>query len=485
MPNLLAGNTGPVHPVHGNKLKMLGRWSIRALLLLLLIVLVLTGLFLVINWKDETLTDQAQVLLQERTVQLPDAQNGFYILKMMDAPADTDVFKAGVEKTNAERALYLKNRATYQSLQNTTPQQGIKFSWDQRNCQRAVNCVQDTLAHRGELSEQMKNNHLLLQRYEQMQTMGGFEERLLPSINADFPLYGLLLKAMEMQTAQAVFDIADGKLETGLQVLENNQRYARLVLKNSYLMYSKMVAMTGLRKQVRTVSELATLYPALLAQYPERMKQLASPMSDAERSLSAAFAHEALAGMHFNLDLRDSNQSAQVADAGDVSWPVHSSLKYSYQPNATNNLLAQYWDILINTAKQQTPDMAAMKKQLAELETHRLGSGIFSFHHYVYNPTGKMLVQAGIPGFYTPYLEKSIDTVGYMRLVALQLEILEKKIPEADISRFVANAHQAYRNPHDGSAMIWDASKRQLQFAGHEKDTGNPDGGKIYVIPMI
>ncbi len=485
MPNTLAGNTGPVHPVHGNKLKMLGRWSIKALLLLLLMVVVLTGLFLVINWKDEGLSEQAQVLLQERTVQLPDAQNGFYILKMMDAPAETDVFRAGLEKTQAERTLHLKNRATYQPAQNATSQPGIKFSWNQRNCQRTVNCVQDTLAHRGELSEQMKSNQLLLQRYEQMQKMGGFEERTLPSINADFPLYGLLLKAMEMQTAQAVFDIADGKLETGMQLLENNQRYTRLVLKNSYLMYSKIVAMTGLRKQVRTVSELATLYPALIAQYPERMKQLVSPMTDAERSLAASFAHEALAGMRFNLDLRDSSQSAEVADAGDVSIPVHALLKYGYQPNATNNLLAQYWNILINTAKQQTPDMAAIKKQLAEMEAQRLGSGIFSFHHYVYNPSGKMLVQAVMPGFYSPYLEKSIDTVGYMRMVALQLQILEKKIPEADISQFVANAHQAYRNPYDGTAMIWDASKRQLQFVGHEKDTGNPDGGKIYAIPMI
>lgn len=450
-----------------------------------LIVALLISLFLVINWKDEALSEQAQAMSQEKPVQVADAQNGFYILKTMDAPADTDVFKAGLEKVSVERALYLKNRGTYQApVQNAAIPKVVKFSWDQKNCQRTTNCVQDTLAHRSEVSEQMKSNQLLLQRYEMMQKTGDFEERLLPTFTAELPLYGLLLKAMEMQTAQAVFYIADGKLDAGLQALENNNRYARSVLKNSYSLVSKMVALTGLRKQVRAVSELATLYPVLNSQYAARMMQLVSPMSDAERSLSAAFSYEALLGMRFNEDLRNSKESAEVVDAEDVPWPVYPLLKYSYQSNATNNLLAQYWGILINTAKQQSPDIPAMEKQLAELEGQRLGTGIFSFHHYAYNPAGKILVQIGIPSYYSQYLERSVDAEGYMRLVALQLDILEKKIPLADIPGYVANAGKAYRNPYDDTAMIWDASKRQLQFVGHEKATSNPDGGKMSVILM-
>ena len=485
MSNALADNTGPVNPIHGNKLKTLGRWSIRLLLAMVLIVVLLISLFLVINWKDETLSGQAEALSQERPVQVADAQNGFYILKMIDAPADTDVFKAGLEKVNVERALYLKNRRAYQApAQNVTPPKVVKFSWDQKSCQRTANCVQDTLTHRSEVSEQMKNNQLLLQRYELMQKTGDFEERLLPTFTAEFPSYGLLLKAMEMQTAQAVFDIADGKLEAGLQTLESNNRYARSVLKNSYSLVSKMVMLTGLRKQVRAVSELATLYPVLNSQYPARLKQLVSPMSEAERSLSAAFSNEALFGMRFNEDLRNSNQSAEVVDAAEVPWPVYSLLKYSYQSNATNNLLAQYWGILINAAKQPLLDIPAVEKQLAELERQRLGTGIFSFHHYVYNPAGKMLVQIVIPSYYSAYIEKSIDAEGYLRLVALQLDILEKKIPVADIPHYVTNTGKAYRNPYDDTAMTWDANKQQLQFVGHEKATSNPDGGKMSVIPM-
>ncbi|MFZ6744789.1 hypothetical protein ACO0LC_16325 [Undibacterium sp. JH2W] len=488
MSNTLAANTESVDPLDNNKLKTWKRRSIKVLLTMFVIVTVLLGLFVVINWSDEALSERAKLLLREPPRQVADAQNAYYILKAMDAPADTDVFKTAVDKEHAERAEFLKNRGIYTaSVKDPEKPATVTFTWDQKQCQQMPNCVQDILAHRTNLSGLMKDNQLLLQRYQMMQKMGNYEELLLPTYMASVPAYSQLMRAMDMQTTKAVFEMADGKFETGLQELESNNHYTRLMLGKSSSLISKMVLLTALCKQVRVVSELAVLYPVLMVQYAERLNLLVKPMSDVERSLVAAISYEVMVNMRFVQDLPENAKAAQNSSDPEMSSWQYKMLagKYSFHVNATSNLFARHWDIILNTASQKLPDTVTMKKQLIELQEKNLGTGILSAHHYVYNPAGKMLASTVIPDQFSSFLERSIDADAYLRLVALQFDILSKKIPVTDIPAYVDNAAAVFRSPYDGAAMKWDVRTRQLSFTGHEKASTNPDGGKISIVSLI
>ncbi|MFZ6766717.1 hypothetical protein ACO0LM_06490 [Undibacterium sp. Di26W] len=485
MSNALIGNTRPTRQGYYSSLKILGCWGLRIFLVLTAIVLLLLVTFIAINWKDETLTPEAQALLRTQEFHVPYAQNGFYILVMMNAALDTDLLKNGIDKIKVQQALYQKDKAYYESHPHPEAEENpLSFNWNNNRCRQTIqNCVQMDLANRTELTAQMASNQVLAERYALMRKMGDYEEHLIPAFNASLPAYSSLSRAIDLLLTQASFDIADGKLDAGLQRMESNNRYLRVALKNSSSLISKMVMQTALRKQARAVSELLVLYPALLEQYAERISQLVLPMTEAERSLERPFLYEAGVQTHFSQNLRAS--LAMTQDKSEIAaWPLNVLGDFTFQPNATTNMVVRNWTLIIDAARNTTVDFSTSKDNFKKMREALNTSSISFYLAHAYNPVGKILMQVGIPDYALTYIGKSLDTDAYLRLVSLQADILRKKMPDADIPAYLAHAPAALRSPYDGSAMLWDARSAQLKFIGHEKASSNLGAGNVNIVAL-
>ncbi len=85
--------------------------------------------------------------------------------------------------------------------------------------------------------------------------------------------------------------------------------------------------------------------------------------------------------------------------------------------------------------------------------------------HIIYNPIGKLLAAIALPAF-ADYIPRVYDLDGTMRLVALQLEIYNKQLPDSEIPHFLETAGKSFADPYTGKPMQWDAGKRRLYFKG-------------------
>ncbi|MFZ6719265.1 hypothetical protein [Undibacterium sp. Ji49W] len=485
MSKTLAANTRQIRPGNHSNLKAVIRWSLRIFLIVAGIVLLLLATFVAINLKDEALTPVTKALLQDQQFHLPDAQNSFYILVMMNAALDTDLLKNGIDKIRTQQALYQKDKAYYQSHPHPEADEKLlSFNWNNNRCRQTIqNCVQMDLKKRAELAQQIVSNQVLAERYALMRKMGGYEEHLIPTFNASVPPYSSLSRAIDLLLTQASFDIADGKLDAGLQLLESNNRYLRVVLKNSSSLLSKMVMQAAIRRQARTVSELLVLYPALLEHHADRVSLLVQTMTEAERSLEQPFLYEAGVQTQFPQHLPASLE--MTPDKSEMTpWPLNVLGNFTFQPNATSNMVARNWTYIIDTARNTAVDFSASKERLKKMREAVNADGISFYLEHAYNPVGKILMQVGIPDYALTYIGKSLDTDAYLRLVSLQVDILRKKIPDADIPAYLARAPVALRSPYDGSAMLWDASSAQLKFIGHEKASSNLDAGNVNIVAL-
>jgi len=474
-----------IRPGNHSNLKAVIRWSLRIFLVVAGIALLLLATFVAINLKDEALTPETQALLQDQLFHLPDEQNSFYILVMMNAAPGTDLLKNGINKIEAQQSLYQQDKAYYQSHPHPEVEEStLSFNWNNNRCRQTIqNCVQMDLAKRAGLRAQMASNQILAERYALMRKTGGYEEHLIPTFNASVPPYSSLSRAIDLLLTQASFDIADGKLDAGLQLLESNDRYLRGALKNSSSLISKMVMQTAIRKQARTVSELLVLYPALLEQYADRVSRLVQPMTEAERSLERAFLYEASVQAQFPQHLFASLATTQ--DKSEMApWPLNVLGNFTFQPNATSNMVARNWAFIIGAARNTAVDFNASKERLEKMREAFNAGGISFYLEHAYNPVGKILMQVGIPDYALTYIGKSLDTDAYLRLVSLQVDILRKKIPDADIPAYLANAPPTLRSPYDGSAMLWDTRSAQLKFIGHEKASSNLDAGNVNIVAL-
>ena len=459
------------------------RWSARVLLTLLALFICIAGVFIGINWKDEELGSAAQALLREPAMQVPDQQNGFYILRQIDAVDGSNLLADGIANTQAERTAFSQGLKAYQAYSlRAGASKALAFTWNKNRCQNTLdNCLKNDLLHRQELSAQISANSLLLQRYAMMRALSGYQESMIPSAVASVPSFMSLQQASDMLTLQAAFEIADGNGEVGLQMLESNDKQLRLMLKNGGSLISKMAMQTALRKQARMLSEILVLYPALTEQYAARLHSLARPLTGAERSLADSYAAEARSQINTLSSLL--HDGGLEEDAGEKNGLRAWLWQYTYHPHATANQLAAYWQLMIEASRQDPKNLEQEKKKLTQFEQDSFAEGVAGYLKYSYNPSGKLLIGVARPYAFT-YIEKMIDTDAYLRLLDLQIHILQHNIPDADIAAYLEKTGPELRSPYDGAAMQWDRQAGQLKFLGHEKTASNPDGGKLNVIAL-
>jgi hypothetical protein len=425
------------------------------------LVLLFVGGIVAINLHDVRLKPDVAAVLREPGYIVPDAQNAFFVLRGMEASEHLDALAAGRDFVQADEARFRIDPARY-PLGTTTARFAsvTRSSWNSARCMDAVtSCIQADLDGRTLIEAKLAQNAVLLQRWEQMQSMSGFEEHIIPDATAVRPRYDMLADAAEMSAVQASLDIEDGDFERGVARLETDNRYLRFLLRNTVSMQSRMAVIGMVRTQTRVVSELIEAYPVLMTMYDDRLTALVRPLSESEQRFGTIVVNEARMDqrvLHWNVDASN-------------GWQTYLQ-KLLFHPNATLNQLVNLRltrVAAVDVPIAQLDDALAQLRQSEEQLTSRMQ---FPSPRYAYNPLGKTLAMAAYapPDQLFSFIRRSADLDGYLRLVSLQIELRRKRIPYPNIGTVVSAAPLPFRSPYDGSTFTWNAEKKRLQFIGRE-----------------
>ncbi|MFZ6861337.1 hypothetical protein ACO0K7_01745 [Undibacterium sp. Ji67W] len=424
-------------------------------------------------------------MLDGQTNAVDPKSNGYFILSAMDADESLDVLKTGQEvtekyldlsKADPLRTDYTK-KVTYKTTTLFTPQND--------RCRGVTRtCIEADILNRSKVEALISQSSLLLKRYEMIQQLPNFEEPPISTIAAPHALYLPLLHASDLVMTKAVFNIADGKIQEGIDALKKNDQFLRRLMRQSSTLVSKYIISAMLRKQVQAISEVIEVYPGVLKSNGDEMSDMLRPLSEAELSMASSFEKET----QFVLKNLTTEYVTGVPET--VSEKFSTLLiKAFYQPNITINLMANYLETIIQAAHLPPSGFKQAENEI-KLRTKDTNKPTFSnYIHFLYNPVGKVFYEEQIahPESYFRYMEQIADLDGYIRLVGLQTELHRKGVSDDAIQNFVEAAGNQFRSPYDATPMTWVAQKKQLQFVGRQNHSDykrDLSGRNIYVAQL-
>ncbi|MBC3861592.1 hypothetical protein H8K32_05715 [Undibacterium jejuense] len=440
---------------------------------------------ILINLKDEPLDSKAKAMLDGTTNAVDPKTNGYFVLIAMDADESLDVLKTGQEVTEKYITLSKADPLRPDYTKSTSYKTTTLFTRQNDRCRDVTStCIEADILNRNKVETMISQSLLLLKRYEMIQQLPNFEEPPIFSVTTPLPQYLALLNASDVVITKAVFNIADGKTQEGIDALKKNDQFLRRLMQQSSTLTSKHVVSAILRKQIRAISEIIEVYPRVLKSNGNEMSGMLRPMSEAELSMASSFKKEAQFVLK-NLT------TGYVTGAPETVSEKFSALliKAFYQPNITMNLMANYLEPIIQAAHLPPSGFKQAENEI-KLRTKDTNKQTFStFVHFLYNPVGKGLYEAQIahPESYFRYMEQIADLDGYIRLVGLQAEIRRKGVTVDAIQNFVATTDSQFRSPYDATPMTWVAQKKQLQFVGRQNYSdykSDLSGRNIYTVQL-
>lgn len=446
-----------------------------------LLIVVLFVALIAINWRDEELSPLAQSLLQEPKYTVPDEKNGFYISWAMNADKDVDAVAAGKKQFEAARAAALASQGTTELIEVQPTYALAKLpEWKPLPCAIGVmNCLLEILERRKEIEGNIAASQLLMNHYHALKEFPDWEEHVIPSFKAALPSYQHFIIASDIETSLAVYEIADGSTEQGLQRLSADNTYLRWLLPRTSTLIARMVITRSLLKQTRVVNELIEKYPQLINKYAERTTALLKPMSPAELDMRGVLRNEALFSLLVVKDIRG------VADFDEEKSFVKEKIGgLFFQKNATINLMAQHLQIYLDATNSPIIQDGKVRNNIEAIKTRVAEASDFKFYQYASNPVGKILVQVGTYEGHIQYLYRAVDAYGYLNLSALHAAIRTQQIPEEGIAAFIEQSKSQYDSPYPSESFSWDVKQKQLIFKGREKSRISNGKSDDYVIQM-
>ena len=466
-------------------LKNILRWTLALISGIVALVISIIAFGIVINLSDEPLDSKAKTMLDGPTNAVDPKSNGYFVLSAMDADESLDVLKAGQEKTKEYIALSKADPSQPDYTKRTTYKTTTLFTPQNDRCRGVTStCIEADILNRSKVETLISQSSLLLKRYEMIQQLPNFEEPPISTIAALQASYLPLLHASDLVIARAVFNIADGKIQEGIDALKKNDQFLRRLMRQSSTLVSKHTISAMLRKQVQAISEVIEVYPGVLKSNGDEMSDMLRPLSEAELSMVSPFEKET------QFVLKKLTPEYVTGAPETVSEKFSTLLiKAFYQPNITANLMANYLEMIIKAAHLPP---SGYKQAENEIKLWSIDANKYSFStfiHFLYNPVGKVLYEAEIarPETYFSYMEGVADLDGYIRLVGLQTELRRKGVSDDAIQNFIATAGSQFVSPYDATPMTWVAQQKQLQFIGHQNSgdyQSNLSGRKIYTVQL-
>lgn len=424
-------------------------------------------LFVASNWGDEDLKPEVQAILNAHPPIMHD-DNGFLILMGMSAPADQDALQVGKNKLANNIARYEMARKTraiapvqndvteFIPYQESTGLQDYMCRYNQ-----AENCLAFYLKHdTAKVGQIIASQKVLLDRFAALKASNRFVEVAVPLSGIDFSGISAYLVATELEYMQIVLDIAAGNEQTGIQRLVANAQHNRKMLHGSKTQHGQTMMLDYVQQDVRFLSELIAKYPALAKSYQQQFSSLlATIYTHADYRETPLLFDRSDSVIMFDLTLdtiKIREKKAQLS--------FFDKLKgVNFQPNASLNFLYDLKTARLKLAKADAQQLETIKKQVEEDKKALLGYGLHPY--YFKNSIGKILVTTLDTSGLLDNIEAIHDLEGHMRLVKLQLDILQTGNTEADLERLLAK----HPDPYTSKSMRFDRRKGVIVFKGRSR----------------
>ena len=233
----------------------------------------------------------------------------------------------------------------------------------------------------------------LTARFKAIKQSKNYTEVIPPMMSAQIPTYKLLVQASELARIQAILDIAENRMDIGLQSYVNNALFSRRLLRESNSLVSHMVAVAMMQRDTRVLSELMSKYPIIASKYSAQLMPVLAPISAPEYNLKKAF-------MQWQLPIINNMRYATATEFAGVKTNFIQKvwIKLGFQPNATLNLFNAQANDIIMLAELDAAQFAdkkahylAMQKENNDVVDYRLLTQK--------NPIGRILASISVPEY--------------------------------------------------------------------------------------
>jgi hypothetical protein len=435
------------------------------------LALIAGGLILivvVINWKDEELSDGATALAKFHPPVLPNAQNAYLALVGFDAPAGSNPVTEGARivaahnaAVEARKSLPPAQRA--EALESAAAKAGVsganlQFRWSGKpfGDPLGLASLPQAMERGGEIADLQKLNAELFRRYLALQQMPAFADVSTPDIASVSLGNGVFNGPRMVLLSKAALDAQTHHEPAALAYFAADIAFWRRVLVGRGSLVDKMIAVRMLGADLREVADLLAL-PAFDAHaYAAPLRQILSPLTPVELDASPMFNREF--GLNLNSLSATFAQARADSSVGLLEWFEHGPLsgRFLLKENATLNIVAR------DTLLLSTGSPAAYPK-IRDALNDQAKAAFEPWKGSLYNPLGKVLVAVSAPS-YLEYLARLCDLAAYQALVRAQLELRLANVAASDVSFYLVTAPAATKNPYTGYIFNWNPATRSLSF---------------------
>ena len=456
------------------------RYLINTIKIIAIIAALLFLTFVIVNWGDEALKPEvAQALAWQAPTNAFD-DNGYSVLLGIEAPIDMDAATIGKKALQAELARF----ASLQQTHKETPARAENLreidaytDWKDHQCdyQKQQNCVDFYLLQGdAKLAFVLASQARLIARFEAIKQSKNYTEVMPPMLSAQIPKYSSLMNASELARIRAILDIAENRMDTGLQGYVNNAMFSRKLLRESNSLVSHMVAVAMMQRDTRVLSELMTKYPIIASKYSAQLMPVLAPISAPEYNLKKAFMQATNWQIPIINNMRYANATELAGEK--TNFMQKAWLKIGFKPNATLNLLNAQTNDIIKLAELNAAQFAdkkahylAMQKENRDVVDYRLLTQK--------NPVGRILASISAPEC-EKYIERQHDLDGYLKMVRMQLALL------ADGTLIEKIASIELLDPYTQKQMPYDAISGVVTFNGRQAAGGNYNKSNLYKVKV-
>ncbi len=281
----------------------------------------------------------------------------------------------------------------------------------------------------------------LLSRYQALTQKTVFSDQTQLNFDSPFTPFSLPIRLQKLYLATEYIE-QDPDLFFITALKDFN--FWRMVLKESHLLITKMVAVTAMRHDIAIISEgvkQGRLNAALLLKDKHQML----PLNQDEMNMERTFEYE----FKYSMDLVYAIEDEPEYAVGFFDF---------FQPKATLNL---NYDVMTRPAKKLAAfDSLELFNYIKQAKSGVVDDQLSLWQpRNWYNFVGKSLIKVAAPNYFD-YFGRVHDTNGMIHLLNLQMELA--KHPELPAEQVIFQSK--WVNPYTMNPMSYDALKQRIYF---------------------
>ena len=414
------------------------------------------GVLLVINWPDEPVSETAQAYLDllEELREPPLEGNGFFYLAGMTAASDEDPWDLAREW---REWMELPTSERLDTDEPLGPAMGPDSEWiaglhDYAHACRAadVECIELLEAEYEAVRRGLMDAAPLFDRYELLMGLPLWREQIVDDVVGLIAMTSFTaINLSRMNGIRAWVLAKEGETEAALGLMEQEASFWRDVLAGKISEDWIWSIPWVLRNNLSWTNQILSLQQHELETGVPSAWQV--PLSQAERDMRVNHAVD----VSRMLNILDDYDTSGFSLWHKLQFVIQESL---YQPRATANRLAEYYEKVDETMRLPYP---GIRQALDEISTEEREQGRL-FH--LYNPIGNMLYEVSIYSGVIPLWFGVNDLEGARRALLLAHELRTEGVAPEDVAAYLEDA--SLRDPYTGEAFTWDAEAGAISYQG-------------------